>query len=640
MPPHSPSKGGGIIGSDTLKSLWMRAVKQRGRTNRSLEEALPRANEQGADGPSGAEESSSLTLADRLLQSMAMGEPRRPAGRRDGAPGRGDREGSVCGRQGHYLLPPVRILRQVVGLRSDMQVQASTREKVARILAGGADRACESFDIALHILRISLEGLSVRPWARPIIALLPPPHSPPPSAQAMLSALGTDRAAAHKQGSGTLFPMADGDAVQTPPRRHPRAAPAGRLLGRKITIVAIHGWVPTKVLQSVIGVPRGTSAHLSRMMKEAVEDFVSLSPLAFFETKPDIATIALESSGCISDRVEAYLDCLAGEEGRFRDTSGHIQTGYERLAESDSIIFVAHSQGAPVAALLAARLLEQGTIRPDGGQNVAVLTLAAVLEGPFRSLEENVVVKYVEADAARELFTLSDAKSALRRSVGEAMTGLLDRNVRLACIGSWMDPVVPLYSSMGLSLGNHPNIWRAIYIDSHYYRPDFLTHLVTVGLKLTNANVQGASSLIAHLSDALEGSLYQSNSHSTLYDDETNVYPSVIHWMLVDDRDVGFSHPVEGKDESKASTREDGGEEANLSNPYQLPWIVRGILSNEKLMRHDAFKEDLALLGALHRTWNPDRKQWKLLKMQLASIATILPEGNQRFISDGAGSHG
>lgn len=383
-----------------------------------------------------------------------------------------------------------------------------------------------------------------------------------------------------------------------------------RALGRRICIVGVHGWFPTKILQAVVGVPKGTSAHLCAMMSESIRETLARQPLSYFEASPRIDCIALEGSGCIDERTARHYGQLGAV------VEGADETGLDVIRGADSVVFVAHSQGAPVTALLAARLLEEGVLRPDR-QNVAISTLAGVFHGPFPHLRENLVVRYVEADAARELFELNDHTGELSLRVQRALVSLLEADVAVACIASWMDQVVPFYSAILLGV-EHPNIWRSVYVDAHNYQSDFLSHFVGFALKLLNAQVGDARELLGHLSDSLAGSLYQSNAHSTLYDDR-NVYQVVLAWMTGLDRaPAAKSVPKATLHPAEMSPRRAGGR-----NPYRVPWTMRGIIENATLARHRVFADDLDLLRDLLRQWRPDRRQWRELKLQIEPLSKL-----------------
>ena len=72
---------------------------------------------------------------------------------------------------------------------------------------------------------------------------------------------------------------------------------------------------------------------------------------------------------------------------------------------------------------------------------------------------------------------------------------------------------------------DHPNLTRFVHIDAFNYQDDFLTHLVTVAIRLRNAGVDDRH-ILWHLSESLVGSLYRGNEHSTIYEEEA-VYKSV-----------------------------------------------------------------------------------------------------------------
>lgn len=359
--------------------------------------------------------------------------------------------------------------------------------------------------------------------------------------------------------------------------------------------LGVHGWFPNKWLQRVIGVPRGTSDRLSAKMRAVCGG----------------KAIALEGEGQIMERVA--LHCRQAEEQR------------ELLRDATDLYFVAHSQGAPVAALLIDRLISEGIVSPVR-QRVGFLALAGIFQGPLPALKSNLVVQYVEAEAARELFELNNPESDISQSLQNAMQRLLSAGVRVMVAGSWLDQVVPIYSSTMLAL-RHPGIYRTLYVDRANYRPDFLTHLTRVALKLinrsdsTDANsvdqrqVVAAHLLLAHLTPYLSGQLLSGNAHSTVYDEDT-IYSLAHTWFSAPtQRHVGsviddiIAFPVHHA----------GG----VDNPSFIPWIIRGMLLDRKL--HDAgFKEELDKLVDLYGEWQPVTKELKELKRRLKPLQSKL----------------
>ena len=111
--------------------------------------------------------------------------------------------------------------------------------------------------------------------------------------------------------------------------------------------------------------------------------------------------------------------------------------------------------------------------------------MAGIFHGPFPPLRKNLVVQYVEADAARQLFDLNDPDSKVSHLLAESLNKVLQSGINITCVASWLDQVVPFYSACLLGF-EHPNIWRSVHINADHYRPDFLTKLVDVGLKIKN----------------------------------------------------------------------------------------------------------------------------------------------------------
>lgn len=88
---------------------------------------------------------------------------------------------------------------------------------------------------------------------------------------------------------------------------------------------------------------------------------------------------------------------------RLNDTIGWMQ----RIVDADLIMIAAHSQGTPVSVMLVARLIREGLINLNKTK-VCISALAGISHGPFPSLRSSIIVKYFEADAARELFAFND----------------------------------------------------------------------------------------------------------------------------------------------------------------------------------------------------------------------------------------
>ncbi|KAI8799301.1 hypothetical protein BJ742DRAFT_846737 [Cladochytrium replicatum] len=331
---------------------------------------------------------------------------------------------------------------------------------------------------------------------------------------------------------------------------------------QSIVVVGIHGWFPGRLLQTVVGEPTGTSKNFAMKGAEAVRFFyrqrlgIELPPNA-------ITMMPLEGEGKVENRVELLYsqlihgDRVAPQGGAPSATNPPAAPGSasdspqekddepeegpkvpsrmrrawrKKLMDADLVFFAVHSQGTPVSSMLMARLIHEGYLDLSR-QRVGILAMAGISHGPFPYLKSNLYVRYVEAEAARELFEFNTSNSLISRRYHNALRQLLSSGVRLTAVGSWYDQVVPLYSAT-LQGVDHPHVYRCIYIDGADYVPDFLTALIVFGLKIRNAGMSDQG-LLVHLSDVLAGNLYGfgTQGHATVYGD-LGVYTTAVAWTV------------------------------------------------------------------------------------------------------------
>jgi hypothetical protein len=167
-----------------------------------------------------------------------------------------------------------------------------------------------------------------------------------------------------------------------------------------------------------------------------------------------VATTNTEGEGKIEDRVEAL----------YAQLTGPTKPWVADLKQAGLILVSAHSQGTPVAALIVERLIKESVIDPVT-QTTGILAIAGISHGPYPDLKSSVIVKYVEGDPARELFDFNTSASSISKRYHSALDAVLNSGCKFVAIGSWYDQVVPLYSAT-LQGFEHPNIYRAMYIDS------------------------------------------------------------------------------------------------------------------------------------------------------------------------------
>ncbi|KAJ2555744.1 hypothetical protein EV175_002197 [Coemansia sp. RSA 1933] len=314
----------------------------------------------------------------------------------------------------------------------------------------------------------------------------------------------------------------------------------------------------------------------------------------------------------------------------------------DALKEADTVFVVTHSQGTPVSAIILERLIEMEIIDMTR-QRVALLAMAGISHGPLPYLKDNVVIKYIESEATRELFELMDPSSPQSQRYVAALSTILHKGVRLVCIGSWVDEVVPLYSAI-LQGVSHQNVYRAVYIDARHYLDDFLTNLIVFALRLRNMGIYDHDLLI-HLSEVVAGSLWGHSGHSTVYA-EPSVYKLAIRWLLYSTSPVATAAHVstsvptaylrpgtaEGRFHGKCANV--SGPRIHMSyrpfnateklNPFFIPWIMRTLWDEPDIRQNEDLRTELRRLVRLFDQWAPDTKVGRELKYRLEPVRAAM----------------
>ena len=412
----------------------------------------------------------------------------------------------------------------------------------------------------------------------------------------------------------------------------------------------------------------------------------------------DLTLISLNGDGKIAQRVMLHFDqIINGPEGNLKNDL-HLDTQspspyltqpksewVEKLAAADSIIISAHSQGVPVSIFLINKLIREGLINTLR-QKIVINCMTGISHGPFPALKTSVIVKYVETEPARELFSFNDGDSSISTQYKTELLEILNAGVKILSVASWYDQVVPLYSASfhGIS---HPGLFRVIHIEGVDYNHDFISHLISFLLKLRNLGLSDRD-LLVHLSDLIAGNLYfGTQGHSSVYEEE-GVYDHSIRWLLadplwklsnvldekssssinssisyiyntitglfyskkqkgtegeIDEEDSNSSSSISTKDtQSPKSTWAslynyffstdqviNQGTTENFSaptklNPYYLPWLLSALLHDETILKRAELKSDIKELLNLYKNWNPTTESMKKLKYILEPIKSRL----------------
>ncbi|OIR59017.1 MAG: uncharacterized protein A8A55_0195 [Amphiamblys sp. WSBS2006] len=363
-------------------------------------------------------------------------------------------------------------------------------------------------------------------------------------------------------------------------------------LGCSVAIVGVHGWYPGKLLRTFFstGSPEGTSRLITDMMQEAVLLRSKLDGWSI--DKENIVKIPLVGLGSSEERADMFLESITAESP---------------LVCADSVFFGGHSQGAVVSVFLIDGLLQRGVL-DTRKQRVVLLSLAGVHQGPFPGHRDSIILKYLEQNTTRDMFELGERKTEQSLKHSAALRRILEKGVRVMCVGSWMDAAVPLHSSTIHSVQHH-GIWRCLYISSEYSSGKFVVRLFVFLLELRNCGI-GDGGLLVYLSEHVMGA-YTNNMHSTVCS-EPSIYTTCVRWML--------DTPASSAGGHGSCLRIDEETSPVNHNKYCVPWLFRGFLDCPRIKRNKRLAESLAELSSLYREWCPETPSDEELQKMLGGL--------------------
>lgn len=348
--------------------------------------------------------------------------------------------------------------------------------------------------------------------------------------------------------------------------------------------IGVHGYFPAPLIQKVLGPPTGTSVRFANGAAAAIQEYTEKRGYSC-----EIEKVALEGEGMIADRVDALWKLLLN--------------WLDQIRKADFILVACHSQGVPVAIMLVAKLLELKCLSPY--VRIGVCAMAGVNLGPFPSYQSRFF-----GGSAAELFEFARPASTVSKAYLNALEVALRNHVRIIYVGSIDDQLVSLESSTFASI-THPYVYRASFIDGRIHAPDFITHLVGFALKLRNVGVSDHG-LIRELSTPLAGSLYGGEGHSRIYEDQAVYMLAVEHALETATMLSGVALETEAYEVPSAAN----------SNPFYLPWAMRGVLE-EECVKHE-LKHEMDELLLQFEKWAPSSKVLKDVKFRLEAVKSKL----------------
>ncbi|KAH6603491.1 hypothetical protein Trco_008266 [Trichoderma cornu-damae] len=369
---------------------------------------------------------------------------------------------------------------------------------------------------------------------------------------------------------------------QPPPNHVFRVKDPPRI--RKAVAIGVHGFFPASYLRPMIGQPTGTSLRFASLCADAIRKWADGHGCADCE----IEKVALEGEGRINDRVANLWKLLLNWT--------------EHIRQADLVVIACHSQGVPVSIMLLEKLIDLGVLADT---RIGVCAMAGVALGPFPDYKSSILM-----GSAAELWEFGDPQSSNSKRFEACLKCVVDFGARITFVGSIDDQLVPMESAV-YSPANHPYIYRAVFIDGRVHAPDFISHLIGFALKLRNLGISDHG-LIRELSVALAGSLYSGEGHSRLYFDAAVYDLAIMHALET----TGTAQPTPCVIPKRETTP------LASSNPYVLPWIMRGLLE-EDFVKTQLSTETEELLRQFD-DWKPTNKALKDVKYRLEVVRSKL----------------
>ncbi|KAL6695065.1 hypothetical protein J3F84DRAFT_376019 [Trichoderma pleuroticola] len=353
---------------------------------------------------------------------------------------------------------------------------------------------------------------------------------------------------------------------------------------RKAVAIGVHGFFPASYLRPMIGQPTGTSLRFVGLCADAIRKWADSHGCSDCE----IEKVALEGEGRINDRVANLWKLLLN--------------WIEHIRQADLVVIACHSQGVPVSIMLLEKLIDLGVLTDT---RIGVCAMAGVALGPFPDYKSSILM-----GSAAELWEFGDPQSNNSQRFEACLKRVVDFGARITFVGSIDDQLVPMESAV-YSPANHPYIYRAVFIDGRVHAPDFISHLIGFALKLRNLGISDHG-LIRELSVALAGSLYSGEGHSRLYFDSAVYDLAILHALET----TSTAQPTPCVIPKRETTP------LASSNPYVLPWIMRGLLE-EDFVKTQLSAETEELLRQFD-DWKPTNKALKDVKYRLEAVRSKL----------------
>lgn len=399
------------------------------------------------------------------------------------------------------------------------------------------------------------------------------------------------------------------DMWKTPTERHLYKRTPSNILDKKnkvkkVVVIGVHGFLPIKLVKTLIGQSTGNSIAFVNVAARAVQSWLRENNSSFDVANYDIQTIALEGEGKINERVEKLFKLLTN----WRSI----------LEESDFIFMVSHSQGVPVAIQLLAELLDLLEFAPQ--RRIGFLSMAGIINGPYNDLDTKIVTRAYtprEREIIGEIFELQKSNSPTSLQLDQSMRKLIQHNVKISLAGSINDQFVPLTSTLAQKYA-HPNIYRFIHTNTTKEIPFFIIKFLGAILTMSNVGWSRDYKLLSDIGLQCGGIVGSEGGHCKIYLDEQVYFTAVKH--ALETTSLVGKIKLEVRPVNKISS---GTVEGAVTGIYDIPWNTRSLLHDMVRIPHIG---NLSLIrGLVHEyaNWAPIQKSWRELKMLFSGFEQL-----------------
>lgn len=416
---------------------------------------------------------------------------------------------------------------------------------------------------------------------------------------------------------------------------------------KKIVIIGIHGFLPIKMVRTLIGQSTGSSIKFVDIASKAMKTWLKQqNERRYEEDEYDIETIALEGEGRIDERVDKLFKLL----DNWRDV----------INNSDFVFMVSHSQGVPVGIQLLTKILTSEHYHLKK-KKIGFLSMSGVIYGPFNGLDSKLVIRAFTANEnhiINEIFEFQKVGTPKNVQLNKNLKFLIENNVKIILSGSINDQFIPIYSSLGCNY-YHSNIYRVLSVGDTNHIPKFIITLFKIVLMMKNLGYSDHN-IIRDLSDRCQGTNNNEGGFGRIYENE-DVYLDAIKFSL---ETTSLIQEKELINESSLSSNIGDGQgigngknrtsslsisifapnetavginSNNTTNPatgannvsnnngiimttntinnlYHLPWNVRGLIQDLTKIKNIGNINLIRELLEDYQNWGNLSKQWKDIK--------------------------